>query len=56
MTDNSSAHTSQSRGISSEDGREKKEEEEEFDFLGFVNTTVGNYRKSSSTRYNFFRL
>ena len=52
VTDNSSAYTSQSRGISSEDGREKKEEEE-FDFLGFVNTTVGNYRKSSSTRYNF---
>ena len=50
MTENSSAYTSQNRGASSEDGREKKEE---FDFLGFVNTAVGSYRKSSSTRYNF---
>ena len=51
MTEKSSAYTNQSRGTTSEDGGEKNEEED-FDFLGFVNNTV-NYRRSSSTRYNF---
>ena len=44
MTEKSSAYTNQSRGTSSEDGGEKNEEED-FDFTGFVNNTVSGYRR-----------
>ena len=52
VIEKSSVYTNQSRGTRSEDGGEKNEEED-FDFTGFVNNTESGYRRSSSTRYNF---